>query len=259
MNSLTDRHCLAGCPVDQASMESAVNELCRRIDSRVKTHVVFVNAAKVVQYRDNPVLRSVMDRADLLLADGMPVVWLSHLKGTPLHERIAGVDLMDRMVEAAANRGYRVYFLGSRPEVVAKTVDYFMKRYPALQVAGYRDGYFQSHEESAVNQEINLSRADIVLIGMSTPQKELWADRNLAQLEVSICQGVGGGFDVIAGVAKRAPRWMQQAGLEWFYRLLQEPGRMWKRYVFSNASFLWLALCDLSSRSGRLHGSVSSE
>jgi N-acetylglucosaminyldiphosphoundecaprenol N-acetyl-beta-D-mannosaminyltransferase len=226
-------------------MEGAVAELSRRIDSRTRTHVVFVNAAKVVQYHSNPALREVVERADLLLPDGMPVVWLARLKGQSLPGRVAGVDLMERMVALSAERGYRVFFLGSRPEVVSKVVLDFLKRYPSLQVAGQRHGYFDSSEEEQINIEINQSKADLILIGMSTPQKEFWADRNRKRLEVSICQGVGGGFDVVAGVTRRAPRWMQRLGLEWLYRLLQEPGRMWKRYIFSNASFIYLALWDL--------------
>ena len=242
---MTERVRVAGCPVDCCSMNGAVVELCRRIDSHSRTHVVFVNAAKVVQYHENPALRAVMERADLLLTDGMPVVWLARLKGIALPGRVAGIDLMERMVGAAADRGYRIFFLGSTKEVVSRTVDYFKKNYPQLNVAGYRDGYFNSSEEQEINAEINDSKADLVLIGMSTPQKELWADRNFDKLDSAICQGVGGGFDVIAGVTRRAPRWMQSSGLEWFYRLLQEPRRMWKRYVFSNASFIGLAVRDL--------------
>jgi N-acetylglucosaminyldiphosphoundecaprenol N-acetyl-beta-D-mannosaminyltransferase len=226
-------------------MDAAVAELCRRIDSSIRTHIIFVNASKVVQYHNNAALRDAMERADLLFADGVPIVWFSKIKGAPLPGRVAGIDLMERMVAVAAERSYRVFFLGSKPEIVAKTVRRFRDRHPELQVAGFRDGYFTPAEESGIVSEINEGKTDLLLIGMSTPQKEFWADRNLGKLNVSICEGVGGGFDVIAGLTKRAPAWMQRMGLEWFYRLLQEPGRMWKRYVISNASFIWLAACDL--------------
>ncbi len=152
---------------------------------------------------------------------------------------------MEKMVSVAAQRGYRVFFLGATAEVVEKTVASFQLRYPQLQVAGYRDGYFNPSEEDQVVEKVNKSNADFLLVGMSTPQKELWVDRNRAKLRVSVCEGVGGGFDVVAGLTKRAPLWMQHAGLEWLYRLLQEPGRMWKRYVFSNTLFLWFAFSDL--------------
>jgi N-acetylglucosaminyldiphosphoundecaprenol N-acetyl-beta-D-mannosaminyltransferase len=246
---------VGGCPVDICSMEGAVEELCRRIDARVRTHVVFINAAKVVQYHENPALRSAVERADVLLADGMPIVWFSLGKRTPLPGRVAGVDLMDHMVAAAAERGYRVFFLGSKLEIVSRTVETFLRKYPALRVAGFRDGYFKMSDEEQVNAQINESKADLLFVGMSTPQKELWADRNLEKLGISVCQGVGGAFDIVAGITQRAPRWMQRAGLEWSYRLLQEPGRMWKRYLFTNLSFLALALRDLYHREEVVVGS----
>jgi N-acetylglucosaminyldiphosphoundecaprenol N-acetyl-beta-D-mannosaminyltransferase len=245
MKSGLKRIRIAGCPVDCYSMETAVAELCRRIDSSIRTNIIFVNASKVVQYHQNAALRDTIERADLLFADGVPIVWVSKLKGTPLPGRVAGIDLMERMVAMAAERGDRVFFLGSKPEIVEKTVRRLQERHPKLQVAGFHHGYFTLAQESEIVSQINQSRPDLLFIGMSTPQKEFWADRNLAKLNVSICQGVGGGFDVIAGLTKRAPGWMQRSGLEWFYRLLQEPGRMWKRYVVWNGSFVWLAGCDL--------------
>jgi N-acetylglucosaminyldiphosphoundecaprenol N-acetyl-beta-D-mannosaminyltransferase len=247
MRPITERIRIAGCPVDSCSMDGAVAELCRRIESRIPTHVVFVNAAKVVQYHRDPVLRDVLERADVLLADGLPIVWLSRIKGTPLPGRVAGVDLMERMVAAAEQRGYRVFFLGARADVVGKAVSDFQARYPRLIVAGYRDGYFQQSEEGHLSAQIRASKADLVLIAMSTPRKEIWGARNLENLGAGVCQGVGGGFDMIAGVTKRAPRWMQRVGLEWCYRLMQEPRRMWKRYAFSNSVFLLLAVRDLFS------------
>jgi N-acetylglucosaminyldiphosphoundecaprenol N-acetyl-beta-D-mannosaminyltransferase len=243
---------LAGCPVQVCSLEGAAAELCDRIRTHTKTHVVFVNAAKVVQYQKDPALREVIERADMLLADGMPLVWLSRMKGTPLPCRIAGVDLMELMVAAAAERGYRVFFLGAKREVVSKVVAHFQWKYPQLKLAGFSDGYFKACEEERIVTKIKKSNADLVLIAMSTPQKEFWADRNLERLGTMVCQGVGGGFDVITGVTKRAPRWMQRSGLEWSYRLLQEPRRMWKRYLFSNLSFIRLALLDLFNGYGEI-------
>jgi len=245
MTSGIERIRIAGCPVDVCSAETAVAELCRRINSRIQTHVVFVNAAKVVQYHRDPNLREVIEHADLLLADGMPIVWLSHIRGVPLPERVAGVDLMEKMIAVAAHQGYRVFLLGSKPQVVARTAACFQSKYPGLRLAGYRDGYFVPSEEEQVCAQIRASQADLVLVAMSTPQKEIWGARHLHRLDVSVCQGVGGGFDVVAGVNKRAPQWMQTIGLEWVYRLLQEPSRMWKRYLFSNTLFILFSIRDL--------------
>jgi N-acetylglucosaminyldiphosphoundecaprenol N-acetyl-beta-D-mannosaminyltransferase len=220
--------------------ETVVAELCRRVGLRIRTHVVFVNAAKVVKYSKDEKLRRVMDRATLLLADGMPVVWASKLGHKPLAERVAGIDLMEKMIAVSAERGYKVFLLGATEEVIQKTVDVLRSRFPALNIVGYRNGYFTSKDEPGIIADINASGADLLLLGMGTPQKEFWADLNLPKLNVAICQGAGGSFDVVAGKTKRAPFWMQTCGLEWLYRLFQEPGRMWRRYLYTNAVFVYL-------------------
>jgi N-acetylglucosaminyldiphosphoundecaprenol N-acetyl-beta-D-mannosaminyltransferase len=235
-----DRTTVAGCPVDIVDFEAAVAELCRRVDLRIRTHVVFVNAAKVVKYSRDERLRNIMDRASLLLADGVPVVWASKLGHKPLKKRVAGIDLMERMISVSTERGYKVFLLGATQKVILKTVDVLRNQFPALQIAGYRNGYFTPEDEPGIIAEINASGADLLLLGMGTPQKEFWADRNLSKLEVAICQGVGGSFDVVAGVTTRAPSWMQTCGLEWLYRFLKEPGRMWRRYLYTNVVFLYL-------------------
>lgn len=239
-----ERVIVAGVPVDRISFADTVKELCDRIEQRKKTHVLFINAAKVVKYRHDEALAAVIRRADLLLADGVPIVWASKLR-KPLPGRVNGTDLMEGMVAAAAERGYRVYFLGATSEVIEGTVQAFRRRHPRLIVAGYRNGYFKPEDEPAIIDEINATRPDLLFLGISTPQKEFWADRNLPKLNVAVCEGVGGSFDVIAGLTARAPRWMQRSGLEWFYRFLQEPRRMWKRYLMTNSEFVWLVLRDV--------------
>ncbi len=250
-----DRIFVAGCPVDVLDFETAVAELCRRVEVRIRTHVVFVNAAKVVRYGRDANMQRVMDEADLLLADGMPIVWASKLRPKSLTERVAGIDLMERMMAVSAARGYKVYLLGATERVVRRTVEVLSGRYPALQIAGYRNGYFTPEEESGIVAEINASGADMLLLGMGTPQKEFWADRNLFRLKVSICQGVGGSFDVVAGITMRAPAWMQHCGLEWFYRFLQEPRRMWRRYLNTNAAFLYILARSFFALRPVMHGS----
>jgi|SRR6516225_3005578 N-acetylglucosaminyldiphosphoundecaprenol N-acetyl-beta-D-mannosaminyltransferase len=237
---------VAGCPVDHLSFASAEAEICQRIEMGIPAHVVFVNAAKVVNYRRDRRLRQAVDRADLLLADGVPVVWASRLLGRSLPGRVNGTDLMERMVKVAAERGYRVFFLGARRQVLNRAIEEFKRRYPGLLVAGSRDGYFGPEEERSVIAEIAASRAQLLFLAISSPQKEVWADKNLDQLGSIVCQGVGGSIDVVAGITRRAPVWMQRNGLEWFFRLLQEPGRMWRRYLETNSQFIWMVGKDLA-------------
>jgi len=233
---------VAGCPVDQLSFTGAESEICRCIERRAPAHVVFVNAAKVVNYRRDRRLREAVDRADLLLADGVPVVWASRLLGRSLPGRVNGTDLMERMVKVAAERGYRVFFLGARRQVLNRAIEEFKRRHPDLLVAGSRDGYFRPEDEQSVIAEIVASRAQLLFLAISSPQKEMWVDDNLRRLGPIVCQGVGGSIDVVAGITRRAPMWMRHSGLEWFFRLLQEPRRMWRRYLQTNSLFL-LAVC----------------
>ncbi|MGO9273898.1 MAG: WecB/TagA/CpsF family glycosyltransferase, partial [Terriglobia bacterium] len=141
---------VAGCPVDRISFEQVVRELCQRIEQRQRTHVVFVNAAKVVRYRQNPELRAVIERSDLLLADGLPIVWASKLRGSPLPGRVNGTDLMERMLAESAAHGYRVFLFGARPDVLQRSVAELRRRHPELQIAGFRHGYFGETDEAVI-------------------------------------------------------------------------------------------------------------
>src|SRR4051812_12134788 len=238
---------IGGCPLDVFSFQQAVNELERRVQQRIRTHVIFVNVFKIAEYHSNPLLQEVIERADILLPDGVPVLWASTLLGTPLPERVAGTDLMEALLSLSDSHSYRVFFLGGEESVITRTVETIRHRYPNLQIAGYRNGYFAEAESEEVIQAINASNADLLFVGMSTQKKELWADASFSRLTVPVCQGVGGSFDVIAGLTRRAPLWMQHAGLEWFYRLIQEPRRLWRRYLGSGAKVASLLCHQLLS------------
>jgi N-acetylglucosaminyldiphosphoundecaprenol N-acetyl-beta-D-mannosaminyltransferase len=240
---------VAGCPVDCLSFSEAVEQLCSRVERHIPTHVVFVNAAKVVNYRRDRRLREAVDRADFLLADGLPVVWASRLLGQSLPGRVNGTDLMEEMIKVAAERGYRVFFLGARREILNSAVEKLKLRFPDLIVAGQHHGYFRPEEEASLVQEIVASRAQLLFLAISTPRKEIWGDDNLHHLGPTVCQGVGGSIDVVAGLTRRAPAWMQRTGLEWFFRLLQEPRRMWRRYLDTNSVFVWMVCIQFVRRS----------
>ncbi len=251
---------IAGCPVDALSFAESVAILDRCIQKREPALVVFVNAAKVVHFQEDAQLNAAMRSASLLLADGIPVIWASRLLGRPLPERVAGIDLAEAMIELCSRREYRVFFLGARSEVLALALTELQRRHPALIVAGSHDGYFKPENEADLISEINESRADLLLLGLGTPQKELWAARNRPFLNVPVVQCAGGSFDVMAGITRRAPHWMQVNGLEWSYRLFQEPRRMWRRYLHTNPRFVWLVLKDLmGQRVGSVKRQVSSE
>lgn len=171
----------------------------------------------------------------------MPLVWLSRLQGRPLPERVAGIDLMFRIFEMADRRGHRVFLLGATKEMVRRVSEIARRDYPGMILAGFHDGYFNEAEQEQVACEIRDARPDVLFVAMTSPKKELFMDRWGALMDVPVVHGVGGSFDVMAGLAARAPGWMQRLGLEWFYGMMQEPRRMWRRYLGTNLRFLCLA------------------
>lgn len=231
---------LLGCQVDNLDMEETVQRIEEFIrDGSPHQHVV-INADKVVKAHRDPELRQIINECALINADGMPVVWASRLLGKPLKERVAGVDLFDAVMRRAAEKGWRVYLLGAREEVVLGVKDLYEKRYPALVFAGYRNGYWKPEEEVDVAAGIAASRADVLFVAISSPKKEQFLGRYQAEMKVPFAMGVGGTFDVAVGRVKRAPLWMQKTGFEWFYRFLQEPRRMFRRYFVEDMFFFWI-------------------
>jgi N-acetylglucosaminyldiphosphoundecaprenol N-acetyl-beta-D-mannosaminyltransferase len=229
---------LFGVPVDGLTMDETV-EAARALvrGGGVHQHVA-VNAAKLVEVQRNSALRDVIWTCDLVSADGQAVLWASGILGRPLPERVAGIDLFERLVDAAAQDGSSVYFLGAKDEVVQEAVAVMTERHPGLRIAGARDGYWQDDQE--VVAAVRAARPDYLFLAIPSPRKEFWLKEHLESLGVPFVMGVGGSFDVVAGKVGRAPRWVQRAGFEWAWRLGQEPRRMWKRYLYTNTAFIWM-------------------
>jgi N-acetylglucosaminyldiphosphoundecaprenol N-acetyl-beta-D-mannosaminyltransferase len=186
--------------------------------------------------------------ADLVTADGMSVVWAARLLGHPMPQRVTGIDLLLRLLELGNEERLRVFFLGARPEVLDRLVAGCRAKYPNLVLAGWCDGYFAASESEAVVSEIRDSKADILFVGMPSPFKDVWCQQYRDCFSVRLIIGVGGSFDVIAGLVPRAPAWMRRNGLEWAWRLKLEPRRLWKRYLVTNSVFVWLMLKQLTSQ-----------
>lgn len=210
--------------------------------------VITANAAILCMMRKDQALAAACRGGELILADGMSVVWGLRMSGADVPERVTGVDLMGRLLERGAEVGLRVYLLGARPDVVAKLARLCEKRYPGIVIAGYRDGYFSEEDHPAIIQHIRESQPHVLLVGMPTPFKEVWCNRYRKELAVPVLLGVGGSFDVHAGYVRRAPKLLQSMGLEWFWRLLMEPQKLWKRYLTTNVEFIWMAGREILSR-----------
>jgi len=233
---------LLGTPVDCLTLQETVELVEETIRWRTPRQHVVVNALKFAMMNSDPQLRRIVNSCDIINADGLPVVWASRLLRTPLPERVAGVDLFLKLVERCAVRGYRPYFLGATTDVLEKTIAQFNRQFPGLAIAGCRNGYFSATKERTVAEAIRDSRADMLFVGISSPKKEQFLNRWIHAMQVPFCMGVGGSFDIVAGKTKRAPLWMQHAGLEWLHRVLEEPRRMWWRYAKTNSIFIGMVL-----------------
>lgn len=225
--------------VDNLNAKETLDTIDGFIQRREMVQHVVINAGKAVLMQTDKRLSEIINQCKLINADGQAIVWASKVLNQPLKERVAGIDLMYDLIELAAQKGYRIYFFGAKEEVVKKVVGIYKEKYPTLQVAGYRNGYFSDDQNEEVVAQIRESNADILFVAFSSPKKEYWLAKYQKELNVPFVMGVGGSFDVVAGVTKRAPKWMQRIGLEWFYRFLQEPGRMWKRYLVGNSKFIY--------------------
>lgn len=234
--------------IDNLTMDETLQRIETIIERRIPTQHVVLNASKVVMARRDQKLAEIINHCGLVNADGQSVVWAARWLGMPLKERVAGIDLMLKLIELAAQNRYRIYFFGAKEEVVTKVVEHFKNRYPELIVAGYRNGYFSEGENVKIAEEIRRAKPDILFVGFSSPKKEQWLAENMNRCAVPFCMGVGGSFDVVAGAARRAPKWMQHAGLEWFYRFIQEPRRMWRRYLIGNTIFVYYTIMEKIKR-----------
>src|SRR5258708_3755550 len=229
---------LSGIAVDALTMTQAVSRCTDAIERGAYLSVGMVSAAEGVAMRRNARLRDAVGGCGMVLADGQSVVWASRLLGSPLPERVAGIDLFLELLEQAARRAYRVYFLGARPDVLARMLTEVGRRYPGLAVAGARHGYFRPEEEPDIAAEIRRSDPDLLFVGMSPPRKELFVSQWGQNTRSRVVHGVGGSFDVLAGLTRRAPAWDQEHGLEWLYRAWQEPAPPGPRDAPTNLGLL---------------------
>lgn len=240
------------CPLDALDMRETVARCDSIIESGVVTQLVAINAAKVVAIRKDERLRRIVENCDVISADGQSVVWTARLLGSPVPERVPGIELMYELLGLAQQRGYAVYILGAKEGVLKAAVAEIQRRYPRIVICGYHHGYFTADETIAIVEEMAACKPDILMVAMSSPQKEYWLADHGRAVGAPIIMGVGGSIDVVAGVTRRAPKWMQRVGLEWLFRLIQEPRRLARRYTVTNLQFLGLLVAEIvRARPGR--------
>lgn len=236
-------------PIRAMTMEQSLDLIHQSIMNRRHLQIGVINAAKVVNMQHDQMLREDVLSSDIILADGMSIVWASRLLGCPLPERVAGIDLMIGILKRGNTHGYRVYCLGATDDVSDKVTLKINSDFPGVKLVGRRNGYFKEEEDELVAKEIAASKADLLFIAITSPKKEKFLAKWSSKIDVPVCHGVGGSFDVLAGKVDRAPESWQRLGLEWFYRFKQEPGRLWKRYLVTNSLFIWLVIKEFLRKS----------
>lgn len=227
--------------VDILTMQDTLNLVEKSISKKNQIHHTVVNAGKIVNMQTNNQLRKSVINADIINVDGQGVFWALKLHRKKIQERVAGIDLMEKLVDISYKKGYRCFFLGAKEDVLLNLISKYKENYSNDIIGGYRNGYFNESDELNIVKQINNSKSNILFVAITSPKKEIFLNKYKKELKnVNFIMGVGGSFDVISGKIKRAPLWMQNSGLEWFFRLIQEPKRMWKRYLVGNSKFIWL-------------------
>ncbi|HTO28060.1 MAG TPA: WecB/TagA/CpsF family glycosyltransferase [Devosia sp.] len=239
-----------GAPMHALSMAETIGLADQSMRTRQPMLHTVVNVAKLVTMKNNAELREDVASADVINVDGIGVLWGARLLGVDIDERVAGVDLMTEMFALCASKGYRPFLLGAEQHVLDAMAVELARRFPGLVVSGMQHGYFAPEQEADVVAAINASGADCLFVALPTPRKERFLKRYRNELLPSFVMGVGGSFDVFAGKVARAPALVQRLGLEWLFRVAQEPRRLWRRYYETNtayAALLWRAYRTRSS------------
>jgi N-acetylglucosaminyldiphosphoundecaprenol N-acetyl-beta-D-mannosaminyltransferase len=231
---------ILGVPVDNMTMKEVLDSVEAMIEEGGFHQVATANADFLIKSIHDDELQEVLCRCDLVLADGMPLVWASRLMSTGLKERVAGADLVPLLVELSARRGYRLFLLGADEESSVRAAEWMKKRYPGVCIAGRYSPEYQPLEEmdhEEILSRIRTAKPDILLVAFGNPKQEKWLAMHRSRLNVPVCIGVGASLDFLSGRVSRAPLWMQHFGMEWLYRTIQEPSRLAKRYA-NNATGL---------------------
>lgn len=251
---------ILGVPFDKVTTTDTLRLISEMIDSRRPHYAATANVDFVVQALGDVELRRILTDADMVLCDGMPLVWASHFLGNALPERVAGSDLVPELLAEAERKGWRVFFLGSTDESLARAAENVRVKHPQLQLVGTYSPPFKpllEMDQDDILQRIRAARPDILLVAFGCPKQEKWINMQFRQAGVPFCMGVGATIDFLAGSVRRAPKWMQRSGLEWIFRLLQEPRRLFRRYfndlwVFGHAILRqWWALRGLGNHARR--------
>ena len=234
--------------IDVLDTDETVKLVEKYVQTKTALHLMGVNADKVNEINENEIMKRIVNSCGIINADGASIVMASRYLKKPLPERVAGIDLMEQLIRLSEAKGYTVYLLGAKQVVVAKTAEVLVEKYPKLRIIGFRNGYFQKSEWQEISNELKEKKPDFVFVGITSPIKEYLIEYLQNDGNNSVFMGVGGSFDVISGMIPCAPLWMQKANLEWLFRVIQEPKRLFKRYFFGNLQFIMSVIKEKNSK-----------
>ena len=234
---MNERIQILGITIDPLTMKETVDAVEQYVLKKHPLHLMGVNADKINQCHEDEKIKKIVNESGIINADGASVVLASKFLGAPVPERVAGIDLMQNLLELSNKKGYSVYFFGAKEEILQDMLKIFEERYPALNVVGYRNGYFSPKDEKYIQEDIKEKKPNFVFVGITSPKKEYIIQSFMDNGINAVFMGVGGSFDVLSGHIKRAPLWMQNAHLEWLFRVANEPKRLFKRYFVGNVTF----------------------
>lgn len=254
---LTSRIKLFQVGIDQVDNQETIQKIEEFIISKKPHHITTPDTLAVLRARKDPEYNAILKSADLVTPDGAGILWAATTLNYPLPERVTGIDIIHNMCRLAAKKGYSLYLLGSYPGVAGEAALNLTRKYPGIKIAGTHHGYFncedfqnceeiksggsdRNKEEEEIIAEIKGKRPDILLVGMGVPKQEKWINKNLSRLDIPVCMGVGGSFDVLSGRIPRAPLWMQRHGMEWIYRSIKQPSRVFR--ILALFYFIWLVI-----------------
>jgi N-acetylglucosaminyldiphosphoundecaprenol N-acetyl-beta-D-mannosaminyltransferase len=249
---------ILGVGVSAINTLQALQTIDQWIHRREQKYICVTGVHGIMESQRDTSLKQIHNQAGLVTPDGMPLVWLSRLKGFPSVERVYGPDLMLALCKKSLTSGYRHYFYGGVEGVPEKLITRLTQQFPGLRVGGFWSPPFTPltpDQDEEIIRKINTTEPDIVWVGLSTPKQEYWMYRHLGRVRAPVMIGVGAAFDFHAGVKKQAPRWMQRNGLEWLFRLMKEPRRLWRRYLINNPVFVWMVLLEALGKEPPLQGS----
>lgn len=231
---------ILGCHIDTVTMQGATKAVEQMVEKGTPSHIITLNAEIAYVARSNKELREIINNADLVTPDGIGIVWAARKLGYDVNERVTGIDMIYQICKLAADKKWKIFFLGAAPGMAEKAAQNLALQYPGMSLAGCRDGYFKEDDIPVIIETIKAAAPQILLVALGAPKQELWIKKYKDQLDVPVCIGVGGSFDVLAGFKKRAPKIMIKLNIEWLYRLLSEPSRFKRQLVLPK--FAWAIL-----------------